>query len=435
MLIERKYMIITIFLLIVAFSYQTLARTPSYETEEDCRSCHGITVDRHHMLAAYDTYNCINCHPVNWSNENQSYYTEVTRNCLICHPGKNHTEVHHILASQGLFGCTDCHLIKWDEQNQTYYPEVIYECTVCHSTVLKLNDTISTSPTPGPTPLSTSPAEPSPASTPHPAQIPDPDAPSGLHAQIKCSICHETQSTTEEICYQCHNDSRNSYHGINISYQFSIRSDSFSGMGVNYYSKVNTRHDITDADQNNSSTRIECTNCHSAHLASRENTTIDPDSGDPFTATMVHPGTGEIIIDSIVFCLKCHDNTWAADVTGPSVIMNISKKYYDTTNKGDEHGAASGKNKLQLIGPYIGNNGIDVPPLPCTDCHDPHGGKGIYHLRTLNDQYNRPVTITSYNIDDHSVAHWCSHCHYNPMNQLEGTKGKCLRCHIHGKKS
>lgn len=163
--------------------------------------------------------------------------------------------------------------------------------------------------------------------------------------------------------------------------------------------------------------------------------TINPEDRSPFNRTMIHPGTGELLIDSITFCLKCHDNTWSKNVTGPSVMKNVSKTYIDPSSKGDEHGAKSGSNKSVLIGPYASRGrSISVPAMPCSDCHDLHGNGGLYHLKTLTDQYGVPITITSQNIESHVVAHWCSHCHRNPMNQLDGTKNRCLSraCHIHG---
>lgn len=427
---KRMIAIIIVTIIFITIGYETLASTPStpsYNTEQDCRTCHGNdTANRHHLLAVNNTYNCLNCHPVQWDTSNQSFSVQVTRNCLVCHVGKNHTQVHHIqFAAQGLYGCTDCHRVLFDNTTGQYYTELIHDCPVCHSTTTG-KVTFPWNITPTPTPI------PTPIPTPNPA----PNAPTGLHNPIECSTCHTTP-ITEETCYQCHNNSNNSYHGINITYQFTIRNDSFSGMGKDYYNNSNTRHDITDADQYNSSTRLECTDCHSAHKADRNNVTIDPDTRAPFNKTMTHPGTGETVMDSVTFCIKCHDNTWPSpNVIGPSVIMNISKSYLELTSKGDEHGAASGKNNSRLIGPYNGTPSSNVPPMPCSDCHDPHGGKGIYHLKTLTDQYGKNITITSNNINNHTVAHWCSNCHYNPMNQLDGTRDNCLRsgCHIHGKK-
>ncbi len=497
----------------------------SYNTEQDCRTCHGNdTANRHHMLAVQGVYNCINCHPVNWNTVTQSFEVNITRDCLVCHVDKNHTEIHHIkFAATGLYQCQDCHRTLYNADTGQYYTELITDCPVCHNTTngkVVFPWTINQTPTPTPIPtpgqttitswgnnktyndslsltINVGESVNFNVTADQPIDIwnwyldeinqnnnydnftifwtasgtitikanatningasntviwnvkvldpTNPFAPTGLHNAISCDTCHPNgyaQIPQEDICYQCHNDSRNSYNGINITYQFTIRNDSFGGMGTSYYNKVNTRHDISDQDQINSSTKLECTNCHSTHNASRQNITIDPDTGENFNKTMIHPGTKENVSDSVTFCLKCHDNTWPSNLTwtsnviGPSIIMNITSVYMDASNKGDEHGLGSGRNNSRLIGPYNGTPSSNVPPMPCTDCHDSHGGKGIYHLKTLTDQYGKNITITSDNINNHTVAHWCSNCHFNPMNQLDGTRGNCLKsgCHIHGKK-
>src|SRR5659263_1311 len=88
--------IIAIFLL-AAMSHGAFAWSPSYNTETECRSCHGTDVsDRHHLLVANGTYQCTDCHTMKYDATTQSYYPEVIRNCLTCHPGKQHT-------------CMECH--------------------------------------------------------------------------------------------------------------------------------------------------------------------------------------------------------------------------------------------------------------------------------------------------------------------------------------
>ncbi len=58
-------------------------------TEEVCRNCHGITVNRHHLLVQNGGYQCTDCHKMIWDNLSQSYNPEIIRNCPICHPGKH----------------------------------------------------------------------------------------------------------------------------------------------------------------------------------------------------------------------------------------------------------------------------------------------------------------------------------------------------------
>lgn len=129
---RRLKIIITVLLMITAITYQSLA-SPSYNSEADCRSCHWITVDRHHLLVQNGTFQCIDCHEMKWDDLNKSYYPEVIRNCLTCHPDKNHIETHHLLVEKGLYECTDCHPVKWNNDTRQYYIEAIWDCTVCHN--------------------------------------------------------------------------------------------------------------------------------------------------------------------------------------------------------------------------------------------------------------------------------------------------------------
>jgi hypothetical protein len=146
---EIRWVLICAVLFLIGISYGA-SPYPSYNTEEDCRSCHGITVDRHHHLVPDGTHQCTDCHAMKYDTQNQIYYPDVIRNCLTCHVGKDHTDAHHLLVQQGLFVCTDCHAMKYDAQNETYYPEIIWDCTICHSTVLSPGTPV---PTPTPTPV------------------------------------------------------------------------------------------------------------------------------------------------------------------------------------------------------------------------------------------------------------------------------------------
>lgn len=160
--IRGLVLIFSILFAIVAISNISLATVyPTYNNETDCRGCHGngtsngIFKDvptRHHLLVANGSFQCTDCHPVQYDNVTQTYSTQVIRNCLICHPGKNHTQVHHILTSQGLFVCSDCHPVVFDNQSQTNTVQVTFDCPVCHSTVLSIQNNTPT-PTPIPTPI------------------------------------------------------------------------------------------------------------------------------------------------------------------------------------------------------------------------------------------------------------------------------------------
>ena len=272
-----------------------------------------------------------------------------------------------------------------------------------------------------------------------------------------CAHCHDTFDEAicgvnslmlfaedEALCFnvECHPGTSDEFNPIS--------EDQYAGLGTSkgYYGTVNTKHDVLDSDQTYSGTVMECNNCHDVHSATKpsvdpsENIIIDPDDRSiPFTGTMTHPGiAGGTVMDSITFCLKCHDNTWPTDVTGPTPIIDIADKWLLTQGGDkDEHGAAEGS-QGGLLGPYLGVSN-PVPPIPCTDCHDEHGAGGIYHLKPLmsNQEHitGNPdflVTITSANMTTADPKFWCSHCHDDPMNQISGgNKTDCITsgCHSH----
>jgi hypothetical protein len=97
---RRLIVIFTIMLMNIAFIQHTLASTyPSYNTEQDCRGCHGSDLsDRHHLLLQKGTFQCTDCHVMKYDNQSQTYYPELIRNCLICHTGENHED------------CVSCHV-------------------------------------------------------------------------------------------------------------------------------------------------------------------------------------------------------------------------------------------------------------------------------------------------------------------------------------
>ncbi len=75
--------------MILSISIVAIAAYPSY-TETDCRNCHGNVVDRHHKLLIGGTYQCTSCHTMRY--EGGTFYPEVIRNCLVCHPTQNHVD-------------------------------------------------------------------------------------------------------------------------------------------------------------------------------------------------------------------------------------------------------------------------------------------------------------------------------------------------------
>lgn len=156
---NRMLTLISAIFLLAAMSFVTFASYPSYDTETDCRSCHGNTVDRHHLLLVNPAHQCTDCHVMKYDTQNQTYYPEVIRNCLTCHPTQNHIDCiachSPVDVNISLFGrhaninisdgegnvtnndCWTCHYQK--DMNRSN----IYLCDSCHSNssgIVKISD-------------------------------------------------------------------------------------------------------------------------------------------------------------------------------------------------------------------------------------------------------------------------------------------------------
>ncbi len=96
---NKRLLILIFSVLMTTAIYQGFATTyPSYNTEQDCRTCHGNdTSDTHHLLAAKGNFGCTDCHQILYDNTTQQYYPQVIRDCLVCHPGESHED------------CIECH--------------------------------------------------------------------------------------------------------------------------------------------------------------------------------------------------------------------------------------------------------------------------------------------------------------------------------------
>mgnify|MGYP001436994904 CR=1 FL=1 len=157
---------------------------------------------------------------------------------------------------------------------------------------------------------------------------------------------------------------------------------------------TNSHHDITDADQAKSGAKLECLNCHSAHLSANTQKLADP-----FSPT--NPWTGSIND----FCIKCHDggeSTTSATLP-PNVTwgtISVDANNLPCSNPGADC-ATSSLDVLALNGldscsynnsPWFNNyprthevhgggskraytnySGAPAYDIECTVCHDPHG--------------------------------------------------------------
>jgi hypothetical protein len=233
--------------------------------------------------------------------------------------------------------------------------------------------------------------------------------------------------------------------------------------------RVNSHHDISDADQLASGAKVECLNCHGAHNAS-----ADTPIADPSDQSMAWTGP----ING--FCLSCHDGgngpldpnfplqSIATDVTGPTLAMrgldsgdcsyNEPPWWVNYTWTHSAHGPDSKRGWPGY--PNIPDSDAD---MDCTECHDPHGSysatntagnpymiKDFVDGTTFIDDGNRPnpgtwsdspgtsgnvvVAINGTSVDWGSAGSLCSKCHstwlaaYSWHSYCNG----CQTCHGHG---
>ncbi|MDI6891801.1 MAG: cytochrome c3 family protein [Actinomycetota bacterium] len=239
--------------------------------------------------------------------------------------------------------------------------------------------------------------------------------------------------------------------------------------------KINQRHDIGLYDQGtyNSGAKIECDHCHNPHInnndynfstksrmANPDNTTRNFTTQYSKTNTYNYGGTnysyqsgtdsdpafGKSLPDFVAFCLACHEGANNSLPGGVSFgtageTANIGSLYF--VSPPDQHGTADSDSTTggSLKSPY------SSPPyaaLNCTDCHDPHGSGGLYHLKssiTINstvlttDGGNTEYIVVNKNYGNTGTAgsftnSWCSFCH-NVASHKSGNTN-CGDCHYHG---
>ncbi|MDI6689795.1 MAG: cytochrome c3 family protein [Actinomycetota bacterium] len=254
-------------------------------------------------------------------------------------------------------------------------------------------------------------------------------------------------SQEEFLCYgkdpaqkACHAATTGSVSGINIYDGFTKGTATYNGPPGS--PKINTRHDIGLDAQNYSGAKVECIHCHNPHINTGyydyDSSTapptlirskfIDPDNrAQLFSGTMtVDYTTGTVTLPGYrEFCNKCHDNVYPSGVTAPTVTLINVKEAYIKDYHGDKAGTGDGM--------MDGGMGAIKPPyqrgmaaLPCTDCHDPHGSKNIYHIReSITTDQTYSITVTTGVGEPWNL---CQACH---------TKGhkwhhNCFSCHYHG---
>lgn len=237
----------------------------------------------------------------------------------------------------------------------------------------------------------------------------------------------------ENACFSCHDNAANSQNNINIKERFTTADSSFPSTSSPDVSSA--RHGVSDADQQKSGVKLECTSCHNPHLNNANNKVIDPNN-----PTKLFNGS------TPNFCLRCHQNNsyriqtklnssaWT-DIFDSYVIKSID---YSNTNHGSRSSISRTYGSIKygtLKAPYE----RDMDPLPCTDCHDAHGSKNIWHLKeNIN---GTPISVTDKSSigtvcsachEDISNTHvqLCSGCHQDPID-YQIKVSMCFRCHAH----
>ncbi len=133
---------------------------------------------------------------------------------------------------------------------------------------------------------------------------------------------------------------------------------------------VNSHHDISDADQAFSGARLECLNCHGAHISAASQPMADPfNTNSPFSG------------EDNDFCLACHsggvspaDPGFPPDVTGPTIALRgIGSCEYTVEPWHVEYDWAHVAHGLDSKRGWDGYSGAQSYVMDCKDCHDPHG--------------------------------------------------------------
>jgi predicted CXXCH cytochrome family protein len=263
------------------------------------------------------------------------------------------------------------------------------------------------------------------------------------HGSDKASMKAPFTGTTpdeEAFCYGCHDTDG---PGIDIESQFSGTLTASPGSG----SILNMHHDVSDSDQAYSGAVLECNNCHDPHSA----TPAQPHLGNIDTGDGRDPAPGNTFTGSTLtteFCFECHDNSYPASVTPPTVALSDLYDLWVSAGGGgdaaDQHGPADAAKNVSL---RAGSGYVQGDILNCEACHElGHGSTdNLFQLKTtiyskdgstplVSDTGDTLVYVT--NLDPSSTdiltngQNWCSTCHPNPMG---GNKDKdCIGCHYHG---
>ena len=192
----------------------------------------------------------------------------------------------------------------------------------------------------------------------------------------------------EGFCFNCHDSDGPSSIDMKTRWTTPIRwvQQGLSVTGTTN-PNFNDRHDVQYEAQQVSGAKIECTDCHNPHEASPEYPfKLDPDPG----RTPVTPMSGSIVGKTwteywdfdpslpskpqTYFCLDCHDNTFPAAVTPPTIALANIDYAWDQDNplspNPDMHGTTDTAGEGIVTG--LQYETANTVILSCEKCHNPH---------------------------------------------------------------
>ena len=209
----------------------------------------------------------------------------------------------------------------------------------------------------------------------------------------------ETQSLEgANFCYGCHNNPANSKDGVNIEFKFM---------------STISHHKVGAAEQAASGAKIDCTNCHNPHIATRTQPVV---YGNQST-TLANPSDP-------AFCISCHSSSGAPGVQFPGFANGSSGPEWNPTT-----GAWNRWNKQAFTNSTSSahfNAGIK-----CINCHDPHGSSNYDLLltnisssagvaRNIKVSFGLHSTIRGKRTEEIGVNSVCAACHQDAMQDSKG---------------
>ncbi len=226
-------------------------------------------------------------------------------------------------------------------------------------------------------------------------------------------------TTADNACYACHN-----FHNAQKNYPVTINEMG----GVNTAVRRPDQHDNADTNRwgdeaglaiwkEMMSEWVSPGYIYQAPYYYNSTTTFEPAGDTTYD--------GSNLPNFVVVCNQCHSMTTVYSTENSNYLKPIN-----WGDSGDRHGKAAAPGEepggyYSFLKPPYSNDNVGQYVLSCTDCHEPHGSRNEWLLRT-------EVNGTS-GIEINETGHWsnfCLSCHTNPGHATWDTD--CSGCHYHG---